>query len=59
MLFSSTYVALGQPLDSTREEEKKNQVKENKTKTPGVSSENPAPAQVGSVLSPSTISGEV
>lgn len=38
---------------------KKNQVKENKTKTPGVSSENPAPAQVGSVLSPSTISGEV
>lgn len=32
--------------------------KQNK-KNPGVSSENPAPAQVGLVLSPSTISGEV
>lgn len=41
---------------------RKKKIKWRKTKqknTPGVSSENPAPAQVGSLLSPSTISGEV
>lgn len=34
MLFSSTYVALGQPLDSTREEEKKKSSEGKQNKNP-------------------------
>lgn len=46
-------------LNQRRRKKKSSEGKQNKKKNPGGSSENPAPAQVGSVLSPSTISGEV
>lgn len=58
--YSAVHMLLWVSLWTQPEKKKKksSEGKQNK-KTPGVSSESPAPAQVGSVLSPSTISGEV